>query len=242
MNIVSVTNFSPDGENDFAGSSEDLSRILSETSSELNFENISLSLLREASIIQAKKAIQESLTPDKNLIQAIETLDEAHSNLNISSERFITWNSQLTGNPRTKLDTLLDKKELPLQIIPLRDSILASKKLIALVSSYLDNESPRVIPNLVDILGTQLAARIVSLAGGLSKLARMPASTIQLLGAEKALFRHMADGSPPPKHGVLYQHPNVKKAFGKDKGKVSRKLAAKVAIASRIDFFGENHG
>ena len=59
MNIVSVTNFSSDGENDFAGSSEDLSRILSETSSELNFENISLSLLREASIIQAKKAIQE---------------------------------------------------------------------------------------------------------------------------------------------------------------------------------------
>ena len=242
MNIVSVTNFSSDGENDFAGSSEDLSRILSETSSELNFENISLSLLREASIIQAKKAIQESLTPDKNLIQAIETLDEAHSNLNISSERFITWNSQLTGNPRTKLDTLLDKKELPLQIIPLKDSILASKKLIALVSSYLDNESPRVIPNLVDILGTQLAARIVSLAGGLSKLARMPASTIQLLGAEKALFRHMADGSPPPKHGVIYQHPNVRKALGKEKGKVSRKLAAKVAIASRIDFFGENNG
>ena len=241
VDLVSITNFSDD-ENDFVGSSEDLSKLLSGTSSELNFENISLSLLREASIIQAKEAIQDSLTPDKNLIQAIETLDEAHSNLNISSERFITWYSQLTGNPRIKLDSLLDRKELPSQLIPLRDSILTVKKLIAEMSSYLDNESPRVISNLVEILGTQLAARIVSLAGGLSKLARMPASTIQLLGAEKALFRHIADGSPPPKHGVLYQHPNVKKASGKEKGKVSRKLAAKVAIASRIDFFGENNG
>ena len=84
MDLVSITNFSDD-ENDFVGSSEDLSKLLSETSSELNFENISLSLLRGASIIQAKKAIQDSLTPDKNLIQAIETLDEAHSNFNISS-------------------------------------------------------------------------------------------------------------------------------------------------------------
>ena len=71
MVLVSLTNFSDD-ENDFVGSSEDLSKLLSGTSSELNFENISLSLLREASIIQAKEAIQDSLTPDKNLIQAIE--------------------------------------------------------------------------------------------------------------------------------------------------------------------------
>ena len=69
----------------------------------------------------------------------------------------------------------------------------------------------------------------------------MPASTIQLLGAEKALFRHMADGSPPPKHGVLYQHPTVKRSSGKDKGRASRKLAAKVAIAAKIDFFGEKN-
>ena len=239
---MSTTNLSSNGGNDFPVSSEELSKLLADHSSELNFENLSLSLLREASIIQAKKDIQDGLTPDKNLIQAIEALDEAHSNFNISSERFITWYSQLTGNPRAKLDTLLEKKELPSQIIPLRNNIQAIKELILKMSTYLDNESPKIVSNLVEILGTQLAARIVSLAGGLSKLARMPASTIQLLGAEKALFRHLADGSPPPKHGVIYQHPNVKKAFGKEKGKASRKLAAKVAIASKIDFFGESNG
>lgn len=239
---MSTTNLSSNDESNFPESSEDLSKLLADNSSGLNFENIPLSLLREASIIQAKKAIQDSLTPDKNLIQAIETLDEAHSNLNISSERFITWYSQLTSNPRAKLDYLLDKKRLPSQIIPLRKNIQTIKELISALSDYLDHESPKVIPNLVEILGTQLAARIISLAGGLPKLARLPASTIQLLGAEKALFRHLADGSPPPKHGVIYQHPNVKKAFGKEKGKVSRKLAAKVAIASKIDFFGEGNG
>jgi nucleolar protein 56 len=69
----------------------------------------------------------------------------------------------------------------------------------------------------------------------------MPSSTIQLLGAEKALFRHMSDGSPPPKHGLLYQHPSVKQAVRKDKGRVSRKLAAKVAIASKIEYYGDKH-
>jgi nucleolar protein 56 len=69
----------------------------------------------------------------------------------------------------------------------------------------------------------------------------MPSSTIQLLGAEKALFRHMSDGSPPPKHGLLYQHPSVKQAVRKDKGRVSRKLAAKAAIASRIEYYRDKN-
>ena len=79
---------------------EELSNILeTEDFSKLKNEylNLPFSLLREASILQAKRAIQNSLTPDKNLIQVIEALDEAHSNLNLSSERFTTWYSQITG-------------------------------------------------------------------------------------------------------------------------------------------------
>ena len=223
---------------------EELSKILeNENYSNLKteYQNLPFSLLREASIIQAKRAIQSSLTPDKNLIQVIEALDEAHSNFNLTSERFTTWYSQLTGNPRTRLDEIFDNEKLPSQMLILKNHIKNTKKLIKELSLYLDEKSPLIFPNLVNVLGTQLAVRIVALAGNLSKLARMPASTIQLLGAEKALFRHMADGSPPPKHGVLYQHPKVKRALGKDKGRASRKLAAKVAIASKIDFFGEKN-
>ena len=222
-----------------------LSQILEEYSSnnsrEFNFKDIPLDKLREASIIQAKNAIQKSLTPDKNLVQSIKALDDVHTTFNLMSERFTTWYSQLTGSPLCKLEKILERTDLPSQMLPLREYIISTKDLISQLSSYLDSESPKIFPNLVDILGTQLAVRIVSLAGDLSKLARIPASTIQLLGAEKALFRHMADGSPPPKHGVLYQHPNVKKANGKDKGRTSRKLSAKVAIASKLDYYGDRN-
>jgi len=223
---------------------ENLSEVLAkeiDIDRKTEYQNLPFPLLREASIIQAKKAIQNSLTPDKNLIQAIESLNEAHSNFNLASERFTTWYSQITGNSRRKLEEILEIDTLPSQMLPLKSHINNTQKLISQISSYLDSESPKIFPNLVKILGTQLTARIVSLAGDLSKLARMPASTIQLLGAEKALFRHMADGSPPPKHGVLYQHPTIRRATGKDKGRASRKLAAKVAIASKIDYFGEKN-
>jgi len=227
--------------------SEELSKVLerhstSELEIDLDGQNIDLSLLRSASILQVKYRIEKSLTPDKNLIQAIEALDEAHTIFNLVSERYITWHSQLTGSPRIKLEKIIEKDNLPPQIDKLKNFITSIQELVSSLSNYLDLESPKVFPALVEILGTQLAVRMVASAGELSKLARMPSSTIQLLGAEKALFRHMSDGSPPPKHGFLYQHPTIKKSSPKNKGKNSRKLAAKVAIASKLDYFGEKNG
>ena len=226
---------------------EELSEILekhsnSEIKIDLNRENIDLSLLRAASILQANLRIQKSLTPDKNLVQAIEALDEAHTTINLVSERYITWHSQITGSPRMSLEKLLDKETLPSKLNELKSFINTTQDLVLSLSNYLDLEAPKVFPALVEILGTQLAVRMVASAGDLSKLARMPSSTIQLLGAEKALFRHMSDGSPPPKHGFLYQHPTIKKSNFKNKGRNSRKLAAKVAIASKLDYFGERNG
>tara|TARA_B110000263_G_scaffold95938_1_gene83840 strand:+ start:341 stop:1078 length:738 start_codon:yes stop_codon:yes gene_type:complete len=226
---------------------EELSKILerhgnSEIVIDLENQNIDLALLRTASILQVRNRIGKSLTPDKNLIQAIEALDEAHTTFNLVSERYITWYSQLTGSPRIKLEVILEKEKLPPQIQKLKLFIHYIQDLVLTLSNYLDLESPKEFPALVEILGTQLAVRMVASAGDLSKLARMPSSTIQLLGAEKALFRHMSDGSPPPKHGFLYQHPNIKKSSPKDKGRNSRKLAAKVAIASKLDFYGEKSG
>ena len=227
--------------------SEELCKVLerhstSELEIDLDGQNIDLSLLRSASILQVKYRIEKSLTPDKNLIQAIEALDEAHTIFNLVSERYITWHSQLTGSPRIKLEKIIEKDNLPPQIDKLKSFITSIQELVSSLSNYLDLESPKVFPALVEILGTQLAVRMVASAGELSKLARMPSSTIQLLGAEKALFRHMSDGSPPPKHGFLYQHPTIKKSGPKNKGKNSRKLAAKVAIASKLDYFGEKNG
>ena len=86
------------------------------------------------------------------------------------------------------------------------------------LSKYINEEAPKVFPEMVKLLDAQLTVRLVSYAGSLAKLARLPSSTIQLLGAEKALFRHMSDGSLPPKHGILYQHPSVKGTHRKKKG------------------------
>lgn len=94
-------------------------------------------------------------------------------------------------------------------------------------------------PNLTAILGTTVGARMIGRAGSLKKLALMPASTIQVLGAEKALFRALQTGSPPPKHGLLFQHPLVHAAPRWQRGKIARAIAAKAVIAARIDTYGE---
>ena len=197
--------------------------------------------LRDASIIQTEKRILDSLTSDKNLIQAIQALDDVHTSSNLLSERLCTWQAHTTGKSRGVVDSLLNKESLPFPISNLKDTYLNLQILIDNLSKYIDEEAPKVFPEMVKLLDAQLTVRLVSFAGSLAKLARLPSSTIQLLCAEKALFRHMSDGSLPPKHGILYQHPSVKGTHNKKKGKVTRYLASKLAIASKIDFYrGKN--
>jgi len=109
------------------------------------------------------------------------------------------------------------------------------------LEDYLDELLKETAPNLRDIAGPALAAKIVSLAGGMEKLARMPSSTIQLLGAEKALFRHLHGRGKSPKHGIVIIHPLVQKAALKDKGKLSRLVASKMSIAAKMDFYSKKY-
>jgi len=83
-----------------------------------------------------------------------------------------------------------------------------------------------------------LGARLIALAGGLTNLAKMPASTIQVLGAEKALFRSLKTGTRPPKHGIIFQHTLLHEAKKWQRGKIARAIAGKLAIAARTDAFG----
>ncbi|MEM1611613.1 MAG: C/D box methylation guide ribonucleoprotein complex aNOP56 subunit [Sulfolobales archaeon] len=94
-----------------------------------------------------------------------------------------------------------------------------------------------VAPNVTELVGPLLGARLLSLAGSLEELAKMPASTIQVLGAEKALFRALRTGGKPPKHGVIFQFPEIHRAPRWQRGKIARALATKLAIAARVDFF-----
>lgn len=106
------------------------------------------------------------------------------------------------------------------------------------IEAHIDNEMKTVAPNLSVILGTAVGARILAKAGSLKKLASLPASTIQVLGAEKALFRSLKTGTQPPKHGILFQHPIVHAAPKWQRGKMARAIASKAAIAARVDVYG----
>ncbi|MCD6529959.1 C/D box methylation guide ribonucleoprotein complex aNOP56 subunit [Candidatus Bathyarchaeota archaeon] len=103
---------------------------------------------------------------------------------------------------------------------------------------YLDDLMSEVSPNVKALVGSLLGAKLISRAGGLENLAKMPASTIQVLGAEKALFRSLRTGAKPPKHGVIFQHKFIREARRRQRGKIARTLAGKLAIAARIDAFG----
>jgi len=94
-----------------------------------------------------------------------------------------------------------------------------------------------IAPNLSEVAGPVLAAKLISKAGGLVELAKMPSSSVQVIGAEKALFRAIKEGSKPPKHGMIFQHPLVHNAPKKLRGKVARALASKIVIAARLDAF-----
>ena len=105
------------------------------------------------------------------------------------------------------------------------------------LEGYLDSLVKSEAANLHAVCGFLLAAKLIALSGGVEKLARAPASRIQLLGAEKALFRHMRDNTRSPKHGVILMHPIVHSSPKELKGRMSRLLAAKISLAAKIDHF-----
>ena len=102
---------------------------------------------------------------------------------------------------------------------------------------YLERTMQKIAPNMTALIGPHIAARLISLARGLDKLARMPSSTVQILGAEKALFRSKKTGSRPPKHGIIYQVSAINEAKRWQRGKISRLVAGKLSIAARVDAY-----
>jgi len=116
---------------------------------------------------------------------------------------------------------------LAIQLGSLRDGL----------NGYVESQMKKVAPNVAEIAGATIGARLMAKAGGLDRLAILPASTIQILGAEKALFRALRTGARPPKHGILFQHQAVHTAPKWQRGKIARTLANKIAIAARVDYY-----
>merc|ERR1719464_2170910 len=107
------------------------------------------------------------------------------------------------------------------------------------LSTYLRSKMSVVAPNLAVLIGDTVGARLISHAGSLTNLAKCPASTVQILGAEKALFRALKTKGNTPKYGLIFHSSFIGRAGAKNKGRISRYLANKCSIASRIDCFSE---
>merc|ERR1712150_104821 len=107
------------------------------------------------------------------------------------------------------------------------------------LSKYLADKMGNVAPNLAALIGDTVGARLISHAGSLTNLAKYPASTVQILGAEKALFRALKKKGNTPKYGLIFHSSFIGRAAAKNKGRISRFLANKCTIASRIDCFSE---
>lgn len=105
------------------------------------------------------------------------------------------------------------------------------------LEDYIASLVMEVSPNLSEVAGPLLAAKLIEKTKGLRKLSVMPSSRIQLLGAEKAMFRSMKTGSKPPKHGLVFQHQLVHNTPKKYRGRVARLLSAKISLAARADYF-----
>ena len=132
----------------------------------------------------------------------------------------------------------ISEADLP-QIQALSKNILETYKLREGMEAYLNKTMDEVAPNTKTIAGALLGARLIALAGGLENLAKRPASTMQVLGAEKALFRSIKTGARPPKHGLIFQHTLLHDAKRWQRGKIARAIAGKLAIAIRADAFGK---
>ncbi len=166
-------------------------------------------------------------------------------------ENFTSDNLEKAGLPRTRAQQIADVAEKSMGA-DLADNDLKQIQMLCRdtlqlydarqsLESYMDSLMEEVAPNMKALVGSLLGARLIALTGGLSNLARMPASTIQVMGAEKALFRSLKTGTRPPKHGIIFQHTLIHEAKRWQRGKIARAIAGKLAIAARTDAYSGKH-
>jgi nucleolar protein 56 len=192
--------------------------------------------LRDAAIALVKKKLEDLNTAELDLLFAVEALDDLNRAINLLEERLYEWSRlhQQESLHRRDLSVALCRHE---RLGELARAVLALGESRQRLEIEVESAASDLAPNLASLAGPVLASRLISRAGGLARLAEMPSSALQLLGAEKALFKHLCGHASSPKHGMIYRHPAVYGAPRRLKGRMARALAGKLAIAARIDYF-----
>ncbi|MFP4424147.1 MAG: NOP5/NOP56 family protein [Candidatus Woesearchaeota archaeon] len=219
--------------------------------------------LHEANLVETKRDIKASVGDDLLVIQCIRSIEDLTRVSNGLVSRLREWyelyNPEFSKRVdsheafvkdilESERDELLSRfgitetmgADLPEDDISIMMSLAGRIKGLyeerIVLEKYIQGKMNALCPNVLTLTGPHIGAKLLELAGSLKHLSELPASTVQLLGAEKALFRHIRQGSKCPKYGVLLQHQFV--ASAEHKGKAARALADKISIASKVDYFG----
>lgn len=224
----------------------------------------STSLLSEATILLSEMAMNDG-PDDSTIMSGVGALTDIDSSLNLITERMREWLSKYWEEASPLLEDLevlemvgedpdptslfarLERNDIspPKPDAPDLQGMSALAKAARSLwksresmEAYLETEMAQVAPCLSEVSGPLIGARLIHNAGGLRRLAKLPSSTVQVLGAEKMFFKFLKEGGKPPKHGVLFQHSWVHSLPVSKRGKMARALANAASIASRIDFYG----
>ncbi len=219
------------------------------------------SFVSEFSTAVSQRSMQGMIEIDRFLIQASHALEDLKGIENLLLERFTEWyrlhypeskishtellNSVIKYGRREKFPSF--EKSIGIDITEEDENIILDyaatiKKVIEQrkkKEDYIRKRAPEIIPNLCSVTEPLLATRLVAAAGSLEKLAKMPSSTIQLLGAEKALFRHLKKKGKSPKYGTLFNDRRISSAPESKRGKIARIISSKLAVAARIDYYSK---
>ncbi len=180
-------------------------------------------LLHDASMLLAQERVDEQLqSEDLQVIQMVNALDDLVQTANLLSERLSCWALFPAAKKKVK---------------PFEKTLTAVNDEILRLQDQIEQDMRSIAPNTSAIIGPLIGARLIAFAGGMQRMALMPASTIQILGAEKALFRFKKEGGKPPKHGVIFQHPSINCAPKTERGKIARLFATKISTAIKADVF-----
>ncbi|HII16480.1 TPA: NOP58 family protein [Candidatus Woesearchaeota archaeon] len=221
---------------------------------------------RNRNITITKLAIKTAITDDLHIIRAVHAISEIDKAANILIKSLREWYAygmpeleaatadhqhlleKMAGFPEAELLKGLaitkersmgqklgeEEKKHILSFAKKIQAIYAERRELEI---YIEKKMQAACPNISAVAGAAIGAKLLAIAGSLKQLMEFPASTVQLLGAEEALFRHLKKGSRCPKYGILHEHPFISQSKKEMHGKVARALADKISLASRIDYF-----
>lgn len=222
----------------------------------LKFKSFYINMdLRELNIKLTKESLKNEISRDILIIQTIHTIDELIKIINVLvsnlRERYGYYapRASKTEDQEKFLALINERKREDIGLAFTEKDLNSISELVAEINNlikleksqekYLEELTKEICPNLNEVATTLIAARLIDHAGSLKHLAELPSSTIQVLGAEKALFRHIKTGAKAPKFGIIFSHPKITKSPHDLRGKTARKIASEISKAAKIDYFKE---